>query len=294
MDPTLLPAGEISILDDSQPLPRSAKSLLRKFDVRPRKRWGQNFLVSEGVLERIVAAAEIRREDVVLEVGAGLGTLTRALALRSDRVIALELDSRLIRVLHQVLAPYPHVEILQGDVLAIEPGDLISVPYKVVGNLPYYITSAILRHLLEARRKPTLLVVTVQREVAQRLTAGPGDMSLLAVSVQFYGQPRVVTQVRPGAFYPSPRVKSAVVRIDLHEEPPAPVDDTEKFFDVVRAGFAQRRKQLRNSLSQGLNLPVEAISAALGLCGLDQRERAQGLSVEQWGQLYRELHDLIR
>jgi 16S rRNA (adenine1518-N6/adenine1519-N6)-dimethyltransferase len=267
----------------------SAKRLLREFDIKPRKRWGQNFLVSAGVLERIVGAAELGRDDVVLEIGAGLGTLTRALAQRAGRVIALELDERLIALLHRVLAGCPNVEIMQGDVLAIEPADLISTAYKVVGNLPYYVTSAILRHVLEARRTPSLVVVTVQKEVADRLVARPGEMSLLSVSVQFYGRPSVVATVRPGAFYPSPLVKSAIVRIELHERPPVSVDDVGRFFETVRAGFAQRRKQLRNSLSQGLNLPAERIVQALHRCDLDERQRAQALSVEDWGRLYREL-----
>jgi 16S rRNA (adenine1518-N6/adenine1519-N6)-dimethyltransferase len=281
-------------LDDSELRPSAVRSLLRKFEIKPRKGLGQNFLVSEGLLQRIIAAAEIGKEDAVLEIGAGLGTLTWALAHCAGRVIALELDERLIPLLQRVLAPYPHVEIVQGDILAIEPADLVSTPYKVVANLPYYITSAILRHLLEARRTPSLMVVTVQREVAQRLVAGPGQMSLLAVSVQFYGQPRIVARAPPGAFYPSPRVSSAVVRIDLYDQPPTVVDDVGTFFDVVRAGFAQRRKQLRNSLSQGLNLRVNEVVEALHRCGLSEKQRAQELTVEQWARLYEELfHDTV-
>jgi 16S rRNA (adenine1518-N6/adenine1519-N6)-dimethyltransferase len=277
-------------LGHSELRPLSARRLLKIFGMKPRKALGQNFLVSEGLLQRIIAAAEIGKKDVVLEIGAGLGALTLGLAQHAGRVIALELDERFIPLLHQVLAPYPHVEVVQGDILAIEPCDLIPTPYKVVANLPYYITSAILRHLLEARRKPSLMVVTVQREVAQRMVAGPGEMSLLAVSVQFYGQPRIVAQARSGAFYPSPGVTSAVVRIDPYDQPLTAVDDVEAFFDAVRAGFAQRRKQLRNSLSQGLNLPVEKVVEALHRCGLSEKQRAQELSVEQWAHLYRELY----
>lgn len=271
--------------------PSSVSRLLRKFDIRPRKGLGQNFLVSEGLLRRIIDAADIGPEDVVLEIGAGLGTLTQPLAQRAARVIALEVDKRLIPILHDSVSSYPHVEVVQGDILAIDPADLVSSPYKVVANLPYYITSAILRHLLEARRKPSLMVVTVQREVADRIVAGPGAMSLLAVSVQFYGQPRIVAKAPPGAFYPSPRVTSAVVRIDVYEHPPTMVEDTDAFFEVVRAGFAQRRKQaLRNSLAHGLNLPANQVVEALHRCGLDERQRAQELSVEQWSLLYRELY----
>ncbi len=291
MDPALLPPGEVRALDDSELRPSAVRRLLKKLDIKPRKRLGQNFLVSEWLLQRIIAAAEIGEEDAVLEIGAGLGALTRGLAHCAGRVIALELDERLVPPLQRALAPYPQVEIVQGNILTIEPADLISTPYKVVANLPYYISSAILRHLLEARRKPSLMVVTVQREVARRLVAGPGEMSLLAVSVQFYGQPRIVAHAPPSAFYPSPRVNSAVVRIDLYDELPTPVDDVRTFFDVVRAGFAQRRKQLRNSLSQGLNLRVNEVVEALHRCGLSEKQRAQELTVEQWARLYEELSD---
>jgi 16S rRNA (adenine1518-N6/adenine1519-N6)-dimethyltransferase len=171
----------------------------------------------------------------------------------------------------------------------MEPGDLVSPPYKVVANLPYYITSAVLRHFLEARAKPSLMVVTVQREVAQRIVAGPGQMSLLAVSVQFYGRPRIVAKAPPGAFYPSSGVTSAVLRIDLYESPPVEVADVERFFEIVRAGFSQRRKQLRNSLSQGLDLPADEVVLALRRVGLQETQRAQELSIDQWARLSREL-----
>jgi len=277
------------------------RGLLRHFDLRARKRLGQHFLIDEEVLKLITSTAELTPSDVIVEIGAGLGVLTKELAKEAGWVVTIELDSKLAALLGQTLASFKNVAIINEDVLKIDPGTLLQeqkewLPpaitpsrYKVVANLPYYITSAILRHLLEARRKPSLLVVTVQREVAQRLTARPGEMSLLAVAVQFYGRPRIVSHVQPGAFYPSPRVTSAIVRIDLYEEPPTSVDDVGKFFDVVRAGFAQRRKQLRNSLSQGLDLPAEAVVEALRRCGLDERQRAQALTLEQWGRLYREL-----
>ncbi|NIN69958.1 MAG: ribosomal RNA small subunit methyltransferase A [Anaerolineae bacterium] len=276
-------------MSGAEPRPSSVKRLLREFGIKPRKRLGQNFLVSQALLKRIIAAAELADQDAVLEIGAGLGTLTRRLAQRAGRVIALELDERLIPLLHDQLASYTHVQIVHGDILSLELADVISTPYKVVANLPYYITSAILRHLLESEHKPALMVVTVQNEVAERLVAGPGAMSLLAVSVQFYGQPRIVARAPPGAFYPSPRVQSAVVRIDPYVERPTTVDDVETFFRIVRAGFSQRRKQLRNSLSQGLNLPVDEVVEALHRCGIDEKQRPQELSVGQWAQLYGEL-----
>jgi 16S rRNA (adenine1518-N6/adenine1519-N6)-dimethyltransferase len=267
----------------------SAARLLRQFDIKPNKGLGQNFLTSEGVLRRIVDAAELSERDVIIEVGAGLGTLTRHLAEQAGQVIALEIDRRLLPVLVQALDKYSHVRIVHGDVLATRPEDLVSEPYKVVANLPYYITSAILRHFLEARVKPTRMVVTVQREVVERIMAKPGSMSLLAVSVQLYGEPSIVTKVPPGAFYPSPRVHSAVLRIDLYERPVVEVDDVKRFFEVVRSGFAQRRKQLRNSLAQGLGLPPRIVVDALHRSGIDAKQRPQELSIEQWAVLCREL-----
>jgi 16S rRNA (adenine1518-N6/adenine1519-N6)-dimethyltransferase len=266
------------------------RRLLREFDFQPRKGLGQNFLVSEGALRRIVAAAGLEPEDVVLEVGPGLGTLTRLLAQRAERVIAVELDQRLVEILSQTLADFPNVEIVKGDILEMEPGGpggLSGLPlgYKVVANLPYYITSAVLRHLLTTRVKPQWMVVTVQREVARRMIASPGQMSLLAVSVQFYGRPRIVARIPAGAFYPVPKVNSAVVRIDLYENMPVAVADVDHFFEVVRAGFGQRRKQLRNALAQGLSLPVGTVVEALRRAGVDEKRRAQTLSIEEWARV---------
>lgn len=276
--------------------------LLREFNIRPRKSLGQNFLVSDVLLRAIAAAAEIDEKDTILEIGAGLGTLTRALAERAHRVIALEIDERLLPPLRQVLQDYPNVEIVQGDILKIDLAQLLAgrgegpkeVNYKVVANLPYYITSHLLRHLLENPLKPRLLVVTVQREVAERLVAAPGQMSILSVSVQFYGRPRIVARAPARAFYPSPKVASAVVRIDVYAEPPAELDDVEAFFSLVRAGFAQRRKYLKNSLPQGLGLSVHQVTSALGRAGIEESLRPQALSVEDWARLYRELAPKLR
>jgi 16S rRNA (adenine1518-N6/adenine1519-N6)-dimethyltransferase len=273
------------------------RRLLREFNLQPKKGLGQNFLISEGALRRIVAAADLEPGDVVLEVGPGLGTLTRLLAQQAKRVIAVELDQRLVEILSQTLADFPNVEIVQGDILEMElggPGDLsgLSPGYKVVANLPYYITSAVLRHLLTAKFKPQLIVVTVQREVAQRMIASPGQMSLLSVSVQFYGRPRIVARIPAGAFYPVPKVNSAVVRIDLDESPTVAVADVDRFFEVVRAGFGQKRKQLRNALAQGLSLPASTVVEALRRAGVDEKRRAQTLSLEEWAWVTQEMVDI--
>ncbi len=267
-------------------------ALLRRFAIQPKKSLGQNFLVDEAALARITDAADLGPKDTVLEIGPGLGTLTRRLAETAGRVIAVELDERLIPVLRFTLAPYRNVEIVHGDILDFNIAGLIApegqspLSYKVVANLPYYITSAVLRHLLEAPLRPTLMVLTVQLEVAQRLTAGPGEMSLLAVSVQVYGQPRLVARIKAGAFYPVPKVDSAIVRVDLYKQPVVPLEELEGFFEVVRAGFSGRRKQLRNALSRGLNRDAQAITLALRQAGIDPTRRAETLSLEEWVRIY--------
>jgi 16S rRNA (adenine1518-N6/adenine1519-N6)-dimethyltransferase len=270
------------------------RQLLKQYNLRPSKGLGQNFLVDQTMLNRIVAAAELAPDDVVLEIGAGVGTLTEQLARDAGHVVAVELDRRLMPILQSTLAGFDNVTLIQGDILALDPASCFLPPasclqYKVVANLPYYITSAVLRHLLEASLKPRRMVVTMQREVAERIVAKPGQMSLLAVSVQFYGRPQLLFRIKPGSFYPSPGVESAVVRVDLHATPPALVEDTGAFFRVVRAGFAQRRKQLRNALAAGLRQSPHEVAAKLGAIGVDPRLRAQALSLEQWAKITRVL-----
>jgi len=283
----------------------SVHRVLRKWNVRPDKALGQNFLVDPTILGRIARAARLTSKDVVLEIGAGTGALTEMLAQDAGQVIALELDSRLMPILESELSEFDNVSVIQGDILALDPGSLIDetrktserpLPhYKVVANLPYYITSAVLRHLLEADRRPERMVITVQREVAERIVASPGDMSVLAVSVQFYGDPELLFRIKPGSFYPSPDVESAVLRVDVHPEPPLPADQIETFFTVVRAGFSQRRKQLHNSLNAGLGdrISKQEAAARLETAGIDPRRRAQSLSVADWIAVAQALKDDI-
>lgn len=268
-----------------------AKQLLQQYGLAPRKGMGQNFLVEDRYLQRIVDAAEIGPQDQIVEVGPGLGNVTRALAERAGRVIAVELDRDLVRVLRETLGDLPHVEIVAADILEVSMAQLLGsravAPYKVVANLPYNITSAVLRHFLESEPRPMRLVLMVQKEVAQRITATPGEMSLLAVSVQFYGAPRIVAHVPAGAFYPRPKVDSAIMRIDTYTQPPVEVADVARFFAVVRAGFGQRRKQLRNALSHGLGMPTAAVEEAMRRCGLDPQRRAETLDLGEWAALVR-------
>ncbi|MFN2115986.1 MAG: 16S rRNA (adenine(1518)-N(6)/adenine(1519)-N(6))-dimethyltransferase RsmA [Anaerolineae bacterium] len=268
--------------------------LLKRFGVRPRKGLGQHFLVSRSHLARIVGAAELGPSNVVLEVGPGLGVLTDALARRAGRVVAVEIDPGMRRILGETLRQHKNVEVVAADVLKVDPAALIGAPpaperiepgYKVVANLPYNITSAAIRHLLEAPVKPERSVLMLQREVADRILATPGDMSILAVAVQFYATPSLVTTVPAGAFHPRPKVDSAVLSLDTHSALPVDVRDTKLFFRLVRAGFGQKRKQLRNSLAAGLGLDTAAAAALLESAGIDPRRRAQTLSLEEWSRL---------
>jgi 16S rRNA (adenine1518-N6/adenine1519-N6)-dimethyltransferase len=274
----------------------NARKLLNQWNLRPDKQLGQNFLIDQTVLEKIVAAAELTPTDVVLEIGAGTGALTERLAQQAGRVVAVEVDQRLIPLLRSALADFDNITLIPGDILTLDPAALIgeaSYPYKVVANLPYYITSVVLRRLLEATPKPQRMVVTVQREVAERIVARPGQMSLLAVSVQFYGHPELLFRIKPDSFYPAPEVESAVVRLVPRAAPPVPENEQAAFFRVVRAGFAQRRKQLRNALSAGLDPSSRNdITTRLREVGIDPQRRAQTLNLEEWVTITRVLSDL--
>lgn len=265
-------------------LPRlNAATLLRQHGLRADKSLGQNFLDEPAALEKIVQAAEISGDDSILEIGPGLGSLTRYLAASAKTVTAVELDTNLVPVLRTVLAPHPNTRIIEGDILHFSPAEL-SLPedYLVVANVPYYITSAIFRHLLETHPRPRRIVLTIQKEVAQRICAAPGDLSLLALSVQVYGQPRVAASISAGAFYPTPKVDSAVIRVDLYPQPLIPPPRLERFFQLARAGFSQKRKTLRNSLSAGLRISTTEAARLLENAGIDPMRRAETLSLDEW------------
>lgn len=268
----------------------SVHQLLKRYNLRPSKGLGQNFLVDEAALQKVAAAAEIRPRDSILEVGAGIGNLTRHLADIAGRVVAVELDAKLIPVLSDVLRNYSNVEIIQGDILEADLGAIFPDPgFLVVANIPYYITAAILRHLLAAPQPPARLVLTVQKEVAERICAAPGDLSLLALSVQVFGHPEVVASIPAGAFYPAPKVDSAVVRVELYPQPLIPEKHLDAFFRLTKAGFSQKRKTLRNALAGGLGLPKPQVEALLAQADIDPMRRAQTLSLEEWGKLVKVL-----
>jgi 16S rRNA (adenine1518-N6/adenine1519-N6)-dimethyltransferase len=257
--------------------------LLHQYRLHPDKSLGQNFLVDETALQNVIQAASVTSQDDVLEIGPGLGSLTRYLAIYAHTVIAVEVDPALIPVLNQVVGQFSNVRVIQGDILALDPVQLVSqTEYLVVANIPYYITSALVRHLLEASLPPQRLVLTIQQEVARRICAEPGDMSLLALSVQVYGHPQIMAYIPAGAFYPPPNVDSSIIRIDRYPSPLIPSDELEAFFQLIKAGFSQKRKTLRNALAGGLHLSPPAVEAMLKSAFIDPMRRAETLSLSEW------------
>lgn len=280
--------------------PINIQTLLKKYGIRPSKGLGQNFLVDEYALRKIVNAANLSEGDLVLEVGPGLGSLTRFLGASAGQVIAVELDKKLLPALHETLAPLDNVDIVMGDILELDLTDLLFShnrgveskdqssyvshlqSYKVVANIPYYITSALIRHLLEAEIQPSRIVLTVQKEVAQRICAQPPKMSLLALSVQVYGEPKITSKISAGSFYPAPKVDLSVVKIEIYPDPLIPHHLLPDFFRLAKAGFNQKRKTLRNAISAGMAWSKDEAESVLNAAGIDPQRRAQTLSVQEW------------
>jgi 16S rRNA (adenine1518-N6/adenine1519-N6)-dimethyltransferase len=279
-------------VNSRSPAPISVPALLRKYGLRPQKSLGQNFLVDENALRKVVNAAEITEGDLILEIGPGLGSLTRFLGMGATKVVAVELDEKLLPALHETLAPYNNVKVVIGDILELNPDTLLQekdqivgsqrLSYKVVANIPYYITSKLIRHLLEAEIRPSCVVLTVQKEVAQRICADPPEMSLLALSVQVYGYPKIVARIPAGAFFPTPNVDSSVLKIDISPKPHIPHPLLPEFFRLIKAGFSQKRKTLRNSLSAGMIWSKDEAEATLFAAGIDPKRRAQTLTLREW------------
>lgn len=264
---------------------RELRGLLAAHQMRPNKAFGQNFLVDRSVLRRIVEAADIQPDDQILEVGAGTGVLTRELAkqAREGRVVAVEIERDMLALLEETTAGYPNVERVAQNLLQIDPARVFGTrPYKLVANLPYYITAPTFRHFLESANPPRLLVVMVQYEVAQRIVATPGDLSLLGVSIQFYGRPRIIARVPASAFYPAPKVDSAILRVDVNPQAPLAQPERDRFFKVVQAGFSEKRKQLHNALASGLHIKDQEVRALLNTASIENSRRAETLSIDEW------------
>lgn len=289
MDSTALPPDDLSPVTRSLVSRRGAREALAGLALRPSRRLGQSFLVEPAVLPPILRAAALEPQDAVLEIGPGLGALTGELLRRAARVVAVELDRRLAAWLRQRLGGDPRLVLVEGDILAQDPGALLEGrPYHVVANLPYAITSPVLRHLLEARPAPGRLVVMVQWEVARRVAAAPPDMSMLALAVQFYASPEIVCRVPAGCFFPVPQVDSAVLRLEVSPRPRVDVPAA-GFFSLAHMAFAHPRQQLGKTLALGLGRPRAEVAAALAAAGVDPRRRPETVSLAEWAALWRAL-----
>lgn len=271
---------------------KDVKKLLKKYGIRPSKRLGQNFLIDKKVLKKIIGAANLSRNDVVLEIGPGIGNLTLELEKIVKKVIAVEKDRKMCQILKESLesSNVRNVRIVNKDILKIKNDSMVQWfnGYKVVANLPYYITSPVIRKFLESKKPPKLMVLMVQKEVAQRICAHPPNMSLLAVSVQFYAKPEIISFVSKKSFWPQPEVDSAILRISQICTN-LPQINTNLFFKVVKVGFSHPRKQLINNLSQGLKLDKEKVKNWLLKNGIESKQRAETLAIKDWLKLTKNL-----
>ncbi len=273
--------------------PQVTIETIKKYDFAFQKKFGQNFLIDSHVLDKIIVAAGVTKEDVVLEIGPGFGTMTQYLAEAAKEVIAVEIDKTLIPILHETLADYDNVTIINEDILKVDIGKLVEEknggkPIKVVANLPYYITTPIIMGLFESHVPLHNITVMVQKEVAQRMQAGPGtkDYGALSLAVQFYAEPYIVANVPPNCFIPRPGVGSAVIRLTRWDNPPIAVKDEAFMFSLIRASFNQRRKTLQNSLvNGGVKITKEQVVNALEQMELPATIRGEALTLEQFAKL---------
>ena len=276
--------------------PQVTQHILNRFKLRADKKLGQNFLIDENVVHQIVAAAELSEADTVLEVGPGIGTLTQGLAESKARVVAVELDTRLLPVLATTLNGYDNVRVVHGDILKVNIMEEVGAPsFKVCANLPYYITTPIIFALLEKRLPMERLVAMVQKEVAERMAAQPGgkEYGALSVAIQYYTEPKIAFIVPPTSFIPAPAVDSAVIVCKRREKPPVEVCDEDLFFRVVKAAFSLRRKMLSNSL-KNMGIKSEQVAKWLELAGVDGKRRAETLSLEDFAKMTNSFNEAVK
>lgn len=274
--------------------PQNTIEVLKKYNFTFQKKYGQNFLIDTHVLDKIIAAAEITKDDFVLEIGPGIGTMTQYLAQAAGKVAAVEIDKALIPILEDTLSGYDNVTVINEDVLKLDIARLVKEenagkPVKVVANLPYYITTPIIMGLFEKHVPIDSITVMVQKEVADRMQVGPGtkDYGALSLAVQFYADPYIVANVPPNCFMPRPKVGSAVIRLTCHEKPPVQVDDEKLMFKIIRASFNQRRKTLVNGLNNSpeLSIPKETILESIEELGKGPSVRGEALTLEEFARL---------
>lgn len=274
--------------------PKKTIEVIQKYQFAFQKRFGQNFLIDAHVLEKIVSAAGITKDDCVLEIGPGIGTMTQYLAESAGQVIAVEIDTNLLPILADTLKDYSNVKVINQDILKVDINELVKEynngrPIKVVANLPYYITTPIIMGLFENQVPVDSITIMVQKEVADRMQVGPGtkDYGALSLAVQYYAKPKIVANVPPNCFMPRPKVGSAVIKLERYEKPPVEVKDEKLMFRIIRASFNQRRKTLVNGLKNSQEIPFskEQIEQALGMCGLSLSVRGEALTLAQFAQL---------
>ena len=279
-------------------IPRNTIDILKKYNFTFQKKYGQNFLIDTHVLDKIIAAAEITKDDFVLEIGPGIGTMTQYLAEAAGKVAAVEIDGALIPILEETLASYDNVRIIHEDILKLDIRKLVTEenggrPVKVVANLPYYITTPIIMGLYENHVPMESITVMVQKEVADRMQVGPGtkDYGALSLAVQYYAKPYIVANVPPNCFMPRPKVGSAVIRLTSYEKPPVEVADEKMMFKIIRSSFNQRRKTLANGLKNAadLNLPKEVIEESIRALGRGESIRGEALTLEEFAILTNEI-----
>lgn len=278
--------------------PQNTIEVLQKYNFVFQKKFGQNFLIDTHVLDKIIGSAEITKDDVVLEIGPGIGTMTQYLACAAKKVIAVEIDKALIPILEDTLSEYENVRVINHDVLKVDIAKLAEEenggkPIKVVANLPYYITTPIIMGLFENHVPIKSITVMVQKEVADRMQVGPGtkDYGALSLAVQYYAKPYIVANVPPNCFMPRPKVGSAVIRLTRHAAPLVKVDNEKWMFDIIRASFNQRRKTLANGLSNSdkIDLPKDVITEAIAKLGKGESVRGESLSLEEFAALSNDL-----
>lgn len=264
------------------------KNLFRKHQIQPSKRLGQNFLIKREAVRKIIEAINPQSKEIILEIGPGLGVITLELAKKIKKIIAVEKDKNMVKILKEVSADFKNLEIFQEDILRFDLRDEASFINKVVGNLPFYLTAPVIRKFLEKTEiKPLQMVLVVQKELAQRICAKPPRMNLLAISVQFYAKPKIISYLSKKFFWPQPKVDSAILQIVPLTKNEKKLVDANLFFKVVKAGFSQPRKQILNNLSKSLNLDKEKVESWLRKNGLQARQRAESLEIKDWINLAR-------
>jgi len=267
---------------------RVVKGLIRKYQAPPSKKLGQNFLIDKGVVKKIIKSANLRKKDNVLEIGPGLGTLTQEIAKKAKKVIAVEKDPKMIGILKETLKNFKNVKIVQEDILKISNSQFLISNYKVVANLPFYLTAPVIRKFLEAKNPPKEMILMVQKEVGQRICAKPPKMSILAVSVQFYAKAEIISWVSKKSSWPQPKVDSAIIKI-TPKKPTIKLGLVDLFFKVVKAGFSQPRKQLINNLSKKLKMDKEKVKNWLLKNTIEPKQRAETLTIKDWLKLVKSL-----